>query len=337
MRILLIRTDYIGDAVLTSPFISALKRSQGFSITIDVLCYHYNAIPFQHNPNLNQVLHFYPDSAKQSELEHNAIIWNILGNIRYDSTFVLNRDYSAYKLLRKINTDWVFGHKFGVRSIRSRAFCFITGLVKKFNYIAYDNHVHEVENQIALLNFALGKLEANPILPNKIDQTARFYLPEMDDAILSKRNNDTIILNVSGRINSNKYIPYSLAQAIIESLLAYGKQVIIVAMKDDHLRISSLITKYEPHEVILYSNTSLLELAKKLNQYSYYIGADGGLLHIAAGLGLKCVGLFHNQSIDAWHPWTPTQKSLQSSTKCIWDLTANDVIDALVELNLQQK
>lgn len=56
-RILLIQTAFLGDAILTTPLVRALKKTYP-DAKLDVLCIPETAIVFKHNPHINRILLF---------------------------------------------------------------------------------------------------------------------------------------------------------------------------------------------------------------------------------------------------------------------------------------
>jgi ADP-heptose:LPS heptosyltransferase len=102
-------------------------------------------------------------------------------------------------------------------------------------------------------------------------------------------------------------------------LLNKSCRIGIVALADDKIcaeEIVKLVTlnnsELQELNIEIISDTNIFSVASKLNSYEYYIGADGGLLHVAAALGMKCIGLYNTNVKEIWHPWTPYQVSLSA-------------------------
>ena len=328
MRILVIRTDFLGDSVLSGTFIKMLKQLP--NIQIDTLSYEYNFVAFKHNTLLDNKYHLFKIPANNEEKNNNHKVLEEIKQNKYTAVFMLNRDYKTYKLLKYINTPRVFGHKLGVRSIRSKIFCGVSALGFKYNYLDYDNSIHEVINQFNLLKFGLHILN----IPNNIelDQNSYFYTANYSPQDKYPKDSETIVVNISGRRDTVRYITSSLARVIIEDLIKLGKKVLIIATQDETTRANELLSCFDGLRVTLFVDSNLFSIADTMAKHQYYIGADGGLLHIAAGLQMYCIGLFHAQNIDAWHPWTRFQICVQTPTKKIYDLTSENVINAFKDL-----
>jgi ADP-heptose:LPS heptosyltransferase len=331
MRMLVVRTDFLGDSVLSSTFIRMLKQLP--NVQIDVLCYEYNFVAFQYNKHIEHTYCLYKTSDSDEQIISNQQVLIQLKQNKYTAVFMLNRDLKTYKSLKYVNCTKVFGHKLGVKSMRSKIFCRLTGFTGKYHYLPYDNSIHEVVNQYNLLNFGLQLLNISKSIA--LDNHCYFYTANFNPDEPHKLDSETIVINISGRHESLKYIPSSLARCIIEDLIKLNHKVLIIATNDDMSRAQNIIAEFNNQQVELYTESDLFNVADTMAKYQYYIGADGGLLHIAAGLHMRCIGLFHAQNINAWHPWSPNQICLQTTTRKIYDLTAHDVIAAFKELEMK--
>ncbi|MDQ5922245.1 MAG: heptosyltransferase [Pseudomonadota bacterium] len=345
-RFLVVRTDFLGDSVLTSVFIRML--SQIPNVTIDIVCFEYNFAAFKYNPHVEVVYWLYKNPADNEGKVHNQRQLETIQNCSYSAVFMLNRDLKSYYLLKYVSTKKIFGHRLGVRSLRSKMFCIFTQLTGKYHYLAYDDSIHEVINQANLLYFGLSRLNIRGVDSIAVDPTCYFYTesfnPECDIVKIDQKTNDMndfnkirdgirdknkVVVNISGRRDTVRYIPSALAKCIIEDLLKLNMEVLVVATKDDESRALELLQEISSSRVTLCTENDLFSVCNLMITSLYYIGADGGLLHIAAGLHMKCVGLFHAQNILAWHPWSKTQICLQTPTRKIYDLTSRQIIDGL--------
>jgi ADP-heptose:LPS heptosyltransferase len=61
-----------------------------------------------------------------------------------------------------------------------------------------------------------------------------------------------------------------------------------------------------------------------------FIGADGGAMHIAAGLGLPVVALFEDmpEKIRHWHPWHVPYEIVSGARQDVSDITVEQVAQA---------
>lgn len=323
MRVLIVRTDFLGDGVLSSPFIQMLH---GCASSVDLLCYDYNYVAFKFNPCINKIYYLKKDEALSSE--HNHQIIHNLGVEDYTAIFVLNRDRKNYQIIKRIKTDYIFGHELGYKSFKSRFFMYYAKISSKYNFIKYDDAIHEVVNSFNLLKLGLSKLGINTQL--KLEPHCYFYTDKFSPLDSTIKDINKVVLNISGRAETVRYIPTSLAICIINGLLAKNYSILLVASFNDKSRALDILNAVsDTSSISLCCENDLFVVANTMSQCEYFIGADGGLLHIAAGLGMKCVGLFHAQNINSWHPWSSNQRCIQTVTKRIYDILPIDVINMI--------
>ncbi len=97
---------------------------------------------------------------------------------------------------------------------------------------------------------------------------------------------------------------------------ALQAQIIIVGGKNDNT--GEVIRHMQHPPLDLTGKTSLPELAGVITQADLYIGADSGMMHLASTTGTPIVALFGPSNHTAWHPWTPQSPTilLRSAPEC---------------------
>jgi ADP-heptose:LPS heptosyltransferase len=75
---------------------------------------------------------------------------------------------------------------------------------------------------------------------------------------------------------------------------------------------------------------NLADLIAVLSLCRAFVGADGGAMHIAAGLGLPTVALFENLESKKrrWYPWRVPYELVAPQTRDIADITISQVTEA---------
>ncbi len=73
---------------------------------------------------------------------------------------------------------------------------------------------------------------------------------------------------------------------------------------------------------------TLPELIAALAECDALICADGGAMHLAAGLGLPIVCLFGNSGAARWHPWGVPYRVLQKPSLEVGDITVAETVAA---------
>lgn len=330
MRFLLIRNDVLGDAIVSSTFIESLAKS--IVCQIDVLCHHYNEVAFRHNPYLTNIfISKHQQDTKQLAEDINEVIQQIrLKVTHYDAIFVLNPCLRSLKYAAMINAGYVFGRRFTTRSFSTKWWFFAHKFSSKYCLVNDPPQQHEVHRLQQLLKVGLTKLSVDYCA--EVPVLATFYLPA--GQIPAYDSYSGCVINVSGKFEQSRYINDSMLYALVDKLLKSGvSDILLVATATDQTRVERVLQDFPTTAVAILVTSDLLELAKKIVSYRIFIGCDGGLAHLAAGLGLYCITLFDRQDAKIWHPWSDKQISLQSSRKNIYDLSYLEII-RLVKENL---
>lgn len=104
-----------------------------------------------------------------------------------------------------------------------------------------------------------------------------------------------------------------VADALIEQ---HEMQVVLVGTPEDGA--AEVIQQMQHNPVNLVGRTSLTQLADVIRSADVYIGADSGVMHLAAAVRTPVVAVFGPSNADAWGPWTPNGSSitLRSAPLC---------------------
>lgn len=329
MRILISRTDVLGDAVVTSAFIESLASSID-NVKIDVLCNQQNYPAFKYNPFLNKIYILdHQQGTKKLADNYKQLISEINSSASYDYILQLNGCIRAYQYISLLTSRQIYARKLITSSFKANLWMLRTKLTGKFVFYKENTEQHEVIRLHQFLDFFLAAIAT----PKRYTypQYARFYLEDM--SLIENKDKNSIVLNVSGKKEFTRYLNDSMLYALLKQLSSWNVKLGLVLMPDDKERVDKVIASLENNvEISFIMSTDINQLANMIARYEFFIGVDGGLVHIAAGLGLKCVVLFDKQDSKIWHAWTPLQKSLQSINRNIYDISYLDVIDSLMEL-----
>ncbi len=96
----------------------------------------------------------------------------------------------------------------------------------------------------------------------------------------------------------------------------FEAEIILVGRAtDDVQRLRDLL---DGAVVNLAGETTLPQLADVIARAELFIGADSGVMHVAAATGTPVIGIFGPSNADAWRPWTPAGRSLvlRSGVEC---------------------
>ena len=332
-RFLIIRPDRVGDAIVTQVVIEALSKTT--QCIIDVMASDYNHHFYKDNPYIRNIFHCNIENKKETFRYYNQLS----SQTDYDAVFVFQerRRLQQLFLLGKCSRYFGFNLKFDFR-IFSRIFKVVTTLSGRFFYMQHDSKQHEIINLKNLLNLGLSNMKLPQItqLPDK----CKIYNHLIINPIQKIKN--SIIINISGKSEEQRKITPSMLTSLLFLLVDTSTKITIVALPNDrniaqsilnmlslnNSNISNLLDKVE-----IITSGDVFEIANIVNTHEYYVGADGGLLHFAAALDLKCIGLFNNLMKLRWYPWTSKQVTL--STNISYEISPTEIVEAMIKLGYQ--
>lgn len=321
-KVLLIRTDFFGDCVLSSIFLEMF--AQNVPKVIDVLATTYNINAFKYHPAVRNLFCINHNPSTKELADNLSELEKI--NCVYDIVVILNRDFRNYRYLTKIKAKKIFGHRLGRKSFKSNLFCFVAGKLPKYNFLEYDQSEHEVMNQVKLLKYLAAKTGIK--VGTEIPKSSLFYY-EPALKVKSEKLFNSLLINISGRAGSFKYLNDAMVFTLLSILKKDYAHIALVAMPDERSRLEAILADFQDLKVEIICDSDIFKVAKLMERYEIFIGCDGGLMHVAASIGLRVIGVFHNQVATSWHAWTPTQAYVQSKTKNIYDVTPFDIINTL--------
>ncbi len=165
---------------------------------------------------------------------------------------------------------------------------------------------------------ALLGASSEPRPANVAVQDASKYLPASAETNASHSALSTIVMHpgsggysLARRWDTTKFA--ALADALHQK---YNAQIVLVGSVNDGS--DAVKAAMKTSLIDLTGKTTLAELAAVIQSANLYIGADSGVMHIAASVGTPIVAIFGPSNVDAWSPWTPTSKSIvvRSAPEC---------------------
>jgi len=337
-KILLIRRDNIGDLVCTTPAIAALRKHHPEG-EIGVLVNSYNAEVLRGNPNIDHLFVY-------QKLKHaghflgrfKAIIerLKLIAKLRIwkpDLTILAKSGYERHGLnfARQIGAKNIIGF---VPDDLAEA----KGLPDIQIPTPDFNALHEVEAVNRLLaplkvTDALGPLQVFP--DNNAVAKLQRSLPKA-----AKR----IALHISAReperrwgidnfIALAKHILQTQPEAQILLFWSPGKADDPHHPGDDEAA-AALIAAVQNTHLIPMPTQNLTELIAGLSLCDFFIGTDGGALHLAAALNKPCVALFENlpSKLNHWYPWRVPCRVVHGARPEVASIEIKAVQKALAEL-----
>ena len=324
-KFLILRPDRIGDAIITQVIIEALFKS--VKCEIDVFASEYNHLFFKDNPFINQLFYC------EIENKKNLIKYyknNCVAKI-YDAIFILQSRKRIQKLALmnnckyRIALDLIYD-----KSNIIKIYKFYMQRIKGFSFVEYNLNQHEVISLQNVINCGLKKLSLSKII--NLPNSCYLYNSLIKTSSTIK---DSIVINFTGKKEDQRNILISQLNYILEYVIDNGfSQIAIISDSSNIEELTIYLTsKYQNYKnkFHIYCEQDIFIIINLIKCYEYFISCDGGLLHIAAAIKLKCVGLFNQNMINRWYPWTQYQVSI-SNINGVYAISPEEIIQGLLKL-----
>jgi len=310
MKILVVRYRFIGDTILTVPFLRNLRRAYPYA-KIDMLVSPMSGDLLETCPYVDNLIYF--DTTRKHRYEHGAMekksflhYVKLLKNEKYDKAYVLKRSLSSAALCAFAGIKSRVGFNTEGRGLL---------LTKK---VPYDRDKHEVESFLDVL-----KADNVPVFDDYLELWLKNEDIKEAEEILAPYSNSqmkkVIVHATSGNINKQWKKEY-FANVIEKLSNEKNIQVFHMGAGSDSIiydEIRSLIKnplKIEP--VNLCGKLNIGVSAAVISKMDLVFGNDSGTLHIAGALDVPTVVIYGPMDYRKWHIWNSNTKALYSKISC---------------------
>ncbi len=260
-RILIIRLSSLGDILLTTPFLRAIK-TQFPHIKIDMLIREEYVDVIKLNPYIDKKFLFKKDD------KNNNVLIEQLKNNNYELVIDLQNNLRSKKVVSSLKTNNV--------KLDKRSF-----------------------DKFLLVNFKVNKLKeasqipvrySNTIQKIKLDeQGLNLFTDKSANAELIGKNN--LIGFCPGARHFTKRWPKEYFIELGNKLTQDGSMIVLFGGKIDKEICAELVDKI-PDAINLSNNDELLQTAADMKLCKAVICNDSGLMHTASATGTKVIAIF---------------------------------------------
>ena len=325
-RVLVVRLRSIGDTVLTTPSLIALRRFLP-DAQIDILLEDWVA------PLLDGLY------AVDNVIEVGAglgdrirVVREIRRN-RYNVAFNLHGGTTATFLTYASGAR----HRVGY-SHYSYSFLYNHVLSSSAEYWRKE-HTHSAEQQLALPGFVGVPVDDRP--------RTRLAVTENAAALLAQKFNvdkPYALMHPASLFFTKQWSAENFAR-VAEFLMDRGIEAVAVAAKNERHVLAELAGKARV-PVATFDDLSLPEITALASRATLFVGNDSGIAHIAAAVHTPTVVIFGSSNINHWRPWTDAPNEIvfnpfdcqpcpgyeckvYGDPKCILSVTADQVNAAI--------
>lgn len=291
MRILVIKLRYIGDTLLITPLLKALKEGIPHA-HIDVLVNNNTQQVLINNPYVEKIWAFDYQTAKK--------------RFSYNVKFIVNLIRQRYNIVIDLtNND------------RSSLFTFLTGAPFRIGYwskkivrknLFYNKIIHSVLGTIHTVDHHL-KVAQELGLSTQDYHPFIFVLPADITNINQKlydfglkEKEQFVIIHPGARRWYKSWPPERFARLGDSIIKKYSVKVILTGSEDDRKSVLKIMANMKAKAIDLTGQFSLLELPPLIKKALCLIGNDSAPMHIATAVETPVIALFGPTDWRCWYP-----------------------------------
>ncbi len=286
-KVLLVRLRSIGDTVLATPSLYALKRFLP-NVTVDILVEDWVAPLLNNHPHVDNVI-----VLERNGFMSRARVARELRAANYDVVYNLHGGTTATFLTRATGAR----HRVGFESYQ---------YAQLHNYQAPSplllwgqQKTHSVEQQLALLGWTGVPVTDRPRTQLGISQKAA----ETVNGLLGESGlNDQKIalIHPAAAFATKQWATENFAR-VAEFVTERGFAPVAIAAPNEKALLEKLCS--EANVRIATFDLSLPEVTALAARSQLFTGNDSGIAHIAAAVGTPAVVIFGSSNLAHWRPW----------------------------------
>ncbi|MDE2820056.1 MAG: WecB/TagA/CpsF family glycosyltransferase [Chloroflexota bacterium] len=293
-RILLVQLADIGDLVLATPAMAALREAKPDS-RIDLLASRH-AIDIVPPGLINTVIAI--DKGKHNATRaflspSNLKIMRRLRHVHYDTLiffhhFTLRAGLIKFQLIAKVS---------GARRIiglRNEHASFLTDALADNGF----GSQHEAQYWLDLAALAGAASKPRPAqVYSENSEALATTINELQDGPI-------VVMHAGsgGYSKARRWPPRRFAEVADQLKSRYKAHIVLVGQSGDDSLEAARLMDFEVLNLV--GKTTLPQLADVLRRADLFIGADSGVMHLAAAAGAPVLSIFGPSNHEAWQPWT---------------------------------
>lgn len=288
-KVLLVRLRSIGDTVLTTPSLFALKRFLP-KAQIDILLESWVAPVLSGFEFADNVI-----TLDRGSVSSRALIAREIRSKRYDVVYNLHGGTTATFLTRATGAT----HRVGYAS---------------YQYARLHNHLapspltlwgrdktHSVEQQLALLGWTGVPVTDRPPTSLGLTATAESTVSSRLAAAGINEQQSFALVHPAAAFATKQWAVEKFAR-IVEELAA--RDIPSIALVASHeANLAAELRKNCAAPLVMFDDLSLPEVISLARRARIFVGNDSGIAHIAAAVGAPSVVIFGSSNRAHWQPW----------------------------------
>jgi lipopolysaccharide heptosyltransferase II len=284
-RVLVVRLRSIGDTVLSTPSLIALRRFLP-EAQIDILLEDWVSPVLEDFDAVNNVLSVSKDIKERFKLARK------IRKTKYDVAFNLHGGTTAGFFVRASGAKYRVGYE-----NYQYSFLYNRKLSSASDFWRQEK-THSAEHQLALLGFVGVPVADKPKTRLSVSEKAL-------DSIESKIQNlksKIALLHPVAAFDTKQWSTENFAR-VAEFLGEKGFQIVAVATKKEREVLDNL-EKLSKVPILTFNDLTLPEITALASRAKIFVGNDSGIAHIASAVQTPSVIIFGSSNRNHWRPWT---------------------------------
>ena len=315
-RILIARTDRIGDVLLSTPVIKALRDNYPSAYIAMMVSPQANDI-IEGNPYLDEVI-IYDKEAKHKSLGNSIRFARNLKKKKFDLAIILHPTNRVHLI------SFFAGIKRRVGFGRKLAFL----LTDRIKHLKQEGKKHELEYNMDFLKY-LGFTIKDSSMFMPIKQESEVWVDDLFQKEGIIKQDRLLAIHPAASCPSKIWPESSFAQVADRLIEKYNFKALIIAGPKDISKAERISKGMHRPLINLAGKTSVSQLASVLKRCSLFISNDSGPVHIASALGTPVISIFGRAqkglSPKRWGPVGKKGRYLHKNVGCIECLAHNCV------------
>lgn len=302
-RVLVVRLRSIGDTVLATPSLHALRRFLP-EAEIDILLEDWVAPVLEGFSEVNRII-----TVERGNVASRARATKELRGRRYDVAFNLHGGTTATMLTRASGAR----HRVGYKSYRySRLH---NHAAPPANELWGKTATHSVEQQLALLGWVGVPVTDRPAARLAVTPDASKSIKEKLRAEGIEEGAKLALIHPAAAFETKQWAAANFAR-VAEALAAKGHGIVSVAAPSEAATLNAL-RENSAARIAAFTDLSLPEVTALAARSSLFVGNDSGIAHIASAVNTPAVVIFGSSNIMHWHPWAnPLSEIVREELPC---------------------
>jgi heptosyltransferase II len=305
VRILIRGTNWIGDAVMSEPALSAIRLAFP-KADITLLVKPAIAELFQRHPAIDHLL-VYEHRGRHARLSGKWALGSELRRGRFDLAILFQNAFEAALLAFLAGIPRRYGY-----GTDGRAFL-LSDAITVPNRTAL---AHQTQYYLDLLR-PLG-ITPSPAAP-------RLFVSDSEEKRMTQRLTEAGIQATEWLIginpgstygNAKRWLPERFAQAADRVAEQFGGRVVIVGAAGEEALGQAIAEKMHSKPVVLSGWTSIRELMSVIKRCRLFVTNDTGPMHIAAAFGVPVVAVFGPTDSRTTSPFGEAHQIVRQPVEC---------------------